>query len=449
MLGGGEVKLLDITSAYGVFAAGGKKAQSIAVLKVEDAKGRILQEDSPKPLKQVMDPEVAYLINNILSDDTARTPYFGGGGYLTLPGRTVAAKTGTTDLYKDGWTIGYTPDLVTGVWTGNNRGEPMKNGAGLSVAAPIWQAYMKSVLSGHPNKNFDIPSGIRTVVVDKLSGKLPSDDTPETKTEVFSSWGVPTEEDDIHKKVKVVSFAPDRLPPNNFPENLIEEKVFMELHSERPNISTWENPVIEWAIENGYNNIPNQIYDGPINESDGPLEIISPTNGLVIKNDFVITVKVATTEEVEELIFYYDGNMIKKLQSSPWRVSVNNINLDGKSHSVRVVMKRKSGSSLDRTVYIIAGGNTEQTMITLQDANSSTYPINLTANLTSNGQQLDIDKIEMYLDNIKRETFLPNSTGQYTSVINSGIKGQHTAWAIVFDKSDQQYTSNKINFSTT
>ena len=449
VLGGGEVKLLDITSAYGVFATGGRKAQSLAVLKVEDAKGRILEENSPKSLKQVMDPEVAYLINNILSDDTARAPYFGGAGYLTLPGRTVAAKTGTTDLYKDGWTIGYTPDLVTGVWTGNNRGEPMKNGAGLSVAAPIWQAYMKSILAGKPNKNFNVPSGIRTIVVDKLSGKLPSDASPETKTEVFSSWGAPTEEDSVHKKVKVVSFAPDRLPPKNFPENLIEEKVFIELHSERPNISNWENPVIEWAIENGYNNIPNQIYDGPINGGSGPLEIISPTNGLVVNNDFVITASVEEKEKVKELIFYYDGAVIKKLQSSPWRVPVNNIDLDGKSHSVRVVMKRESGSSLDRTVYIVAGGTTEQIMITLQDVNSSSYPINLTANLTSAGQQLDIDKIEMYLDNVKRETFLPNSTGAYTTIINSGIKGQHAAWAIVFDKSNQEYISNKINFSIT
>ncbi len=449
VLGGGEVKLLDITSAYGVFATGGKKAQSIAVLKVEDAKGRILEESLPKSPKQIMDPEVAYLINNILSDDTARAPFFGGGGYLTLPGRTVAAKTGTTDLYKDGWTIGYTPDLVTGVWTGNNRGAPMKNGAGLSVAAPIWQAYMKSILAGTPNKNFNIPSGIRTVVVDKLSGKLPSDDTPETKTEVFSSWGVPTEKDSVHKKVKVVSFAPDRLPPDNFPENLTEEKIFIELHSERPKNSDWENSVIEWALENGYNNVPNQIYDGPTNGGSGPLEILSPTNGLVVNKDFVITAGVENPEEVKELIFYYDGNVVKKLESAPWRVPVNDINLDGNSHSVRVMLKKKSGSSLDRTVYITAGGSSEQTMVTLQDVNNSSYPIKLTANLTDTGKQLNIDKIEMYLDNIKRETFLPNSNGVYITTIGSGIKGQHTAWVIVFDKSNQQYTSNKINFSIT
>lgn len=448
VLGGGEVKLLDITSAYGVFATGGKKAQSLAVLKVEDAKGRILEENSIKPLKQVMDPEVAYLINNILSDDTARAPFFGGGGYLTLPGRTVAAKTGTTDLYKDGWTIGYTPNLVTGVWVGNNMNEPMKNGAGLSVAAPIWQAYMKSILTGTPNKNFNIPSGIRTVVVDKLSGKLPSDATPATKTEVFSSWGVPTEKDTVHKKVNVVNFAPDRLPPKDFPENLIEEKIFIELHSERPNIPDWENPVIEWAIENGYNNIPNQIYDGPASGQSGPLEIITPTNGLVVNKNFVITAKVEISEEVEELIFYYDGNRVKKLQSAPWRVPINDVNLDGKSHSVRVVMKRKSGSSLDRTVYIIAGGATEQNMITLRDVNNSLYPVSLIADLTDSGKQLEIDKIEMYLDNVKRETFLPNSTGTYTTVISSGIKGQHAAWVIVFDKDNQQYMSNKINFST-
>lgn len=446
VLGGGEVKLLDLTATYGVFATGGNKAPLLSVLKIEDAEGRILEESSFKSPKRVLDPETAYLINNILSDDVTRAPFFGGGGPLTLPGRVVAAKTGTTDLYRDGWTIGYTPDLVTGVWVGNNWGESMKNGAGLSVAAPIWHQYMKNILAGTPSSSFTIPSGIRTVVVDSLSGKLPSDATPETKTEIFSSWGIPQETDDVHQKVKVVSVAPDRLPPPGFPENLIEERIFAELHSERPNNSAWENSVIAWAEDNGYNNMPRQVYDGS-SGSNKNLKIISPANRAIIDGNFIITAQIADESNIDELFFYYDDNLINRLQSAPWRVSINNPDLDGNPHPVKVKLVKNSGESEESVVYITAGSQINQTVIAMQDMSSSFYPINLTAELTDQSEQLDIDKIEMYFDGTMQETFLPNSTGQYITVINSGIKGQHTAWAVVVDKTSQRYTSNKINFT--
>jgi len=446
VLGGGEVKLLDLTSAYGVFATGGNKALLLSVLRVEDAKGRILEENSLKPPKRVVDPEIAYLINNILSDDAARAPFFGAGGPLTLPGRTVAAKTGTTDLYRDGWTIGYTPNLVTGVWVGNNWGDAMKNGAGLSVAAPIWHQYMKSILAGKPNNSFTVPSGIRTVTVDSLSGKLPSDATPETKTEIFSSWGIPQETDDVHRKVKVVTMAPDRLPPSNFPENLTEERIFTELHSERPNNPAWEDPVIAWAKDNGYNNVPRQIYDGSY-ENNKNLKIISPANGAIIDGSFIITAQIADQANIDKLFFYYDDNLINQLQSAPWRVSINNPDLDGNLHSIRVKLIKNSGEPEEGVVYITTGNQSNQAVITMQDISTSSYPINLTAKLTNQGQQLDIDKIEIYLDGTLQETFLPNSTGQYITIINDGIKGQHIAWAVIVDKTSQQYISNKINFT--
>lgn len=448
VLGGGEVKLLDLTSAYGVFATGGQKAKLIPVLKVEDSKGRILEENSPESLKQVLDPEIAYLINNILSDDAARAPFFGAGGMLTLPGRVVAVKTGTTDMYRDGWTIGYTPDLVTGVWAGNNRGELMNKAGGLSVAAPIWNGYMRKVLANEPNKSFSVPSGIRTVVVDALSGKLPSEATPTTKTEVFSSWGVPTTEDDVHQKVRVVKAAPDRLPPNNFPSELTEEKVFVELHSERPKNSAWENPVIAWALEHNYNNVPNQIYDGP---TDGPgnseLKIISPADGSTMDGDFFITAQIQNESEVDEVLFFYNHNLVAKLESAPWRVKVEDVILDNQTHPVTVKLLKKNGESTEVSVYIKASGITDQLMITMPDISTQSYPVNLTAQLTDQGKTLEIDKVEIYFDGAKRETFLPNSSGVYTTIIREGLKGQHTTWAKVISKSNKEYESNKINIS--
>jgi len=261
-LGGGEVTLFDLTAAYGVFATGGMRVPPVAVLKVEDQNGRVIEEYDPVKPRRELDAQIAYLINNILSDDNARAKFFGAGTNLTLSGRVVAAKTGTTNEYRDGWTLGYTPDLVTGVWVGNNDNESMKNGAGFNVAAPIWNRYMRSALAGVSNKSFERPAGIREVEVDTLSGKLPTDASPSTKTEVFTSWGVPNEKDSVHTKVRVVVSAPDKLAPDGFPSDLTEERVFTTFHSERPNSSNWENPVITWAKANGYNNVPTEYYGG-------------------------------------------------------------------------------------------------------------------------------------------------------------------------------------------
>lgn len=274
-LGGGEVTLLDLTSAYGVFAAAGMRVPTVSILKVEDKNGRVLEEHNPVKPRRAIDAQVAYLINNILSDNEARSKFFAGGN-LTLPGRIVAAKTGTTNEYRDGWTIGYTPDLVTGVWVGNNDNESMKNGAGLSVAAPIWNQYMRLVLAGTSSKAFTRPSGIREIEVDTVSGLLPTDDSPGTKTEIFTSFAVPTKEDNIHTKVRVVISAPDKLAPEDFPIDLTEERVFSVFHSERPNNSNWENSVISWAEANGHNNIPTEYYGGSADDIERALVMHIP-----------------------------------------------------------------------------------------------------------------------------------------------------------------------------
>lgn len=449
VLGGGEVKLLDLTAAYGVFATGGEKAKLLSVLKVEDEKGRVLEENSPAPRQRVLDEEIAYLINNVLSDDAARAPIFGAGGYLTLPGRTVAAKTGTTDLYRDGWTIGYTPDLVTGVWVGNNDGEPMDRAGGSIGAAPIWNGFMRQALADKPNKEFSIPTGIRTAVVDIVSGKLPTDATPETKTEVFTSLNMPSGNDDIHKKVRVVKSAPDRLPPANFPIDATEERVFTEFYSERPNNSAWETPVINWAKANGYNNIPNQIYDGPAGGgSGGEIQITAPANGSVISGNFTASVYIADESVVDKIEFYYDSTLAQTVKIKPWQTNIMGVNLDGKTHTVKAKLFKKGGGTAESSVSVTAGDGTTGVMITMQDVGASpNYPLTLTANLSDAGKSLLIDKVEIYFDSEMKEKFLPNSTGVYATIIKSGLKGQHTAWANLMDKGGRKYVSNKIQFT--
>jgi len=175
-LGGGDVSLLQMTSAFSVFANGGKKVPPVAILKIVDFEGTVIYEYKPPEGEQVIRPEHAFLISSILSDNQARSPMFGLNSALNLPFQ-VAAKTGTTNDFRDNWTLGYTPDLATGVWVGNADYTPMVNTTGLSGAAPIWSQFMQYAVPYISNNNptsFVIPPGISEKIVCNISGAEPS-----------------------------------------------------------------------------------------------------------------------------------------------------------------------------------------------------------------------------------------------------------------------------------
>jgi len=150
VLGGGEVKLLDITSAYGVFAAEGLKVPPVSILKIEDYQGNIIEENK-KTQQRVLSSETARMINDILSDNEARTPMFGPRSHLYFENYKVAAKTGTTDDFRDCWAVGYTPSITVGVWIGNSNNEPMiRKQPAATVAGPIFHSFLEKVLPNLP-----------------------------------------------------------------------------------------------------------------------------------------------------------------------------------------------------------------------------------------------------------------------------------------------------------
>ncbi len=184
-LGGGEVSLLELTSAFSVLADGGKKLPPVAILKIVDFKGNIIYEYQSPQAEQVVRPEHAFLISSILSDNQARAWMFGANSVLNLPFQ-AAVKTGTAgdprsaggvNVY-DNWTIGYTPDLVTGVWVGNADYTPMINTSGTTGAAPIWASFMTYaepiVSPNHAPTPFTFPSGIVERIICAVSGAEPS-----------------------------------------------------------------------------------------------------------------------------------------------------------------------------------------------------------------------------------------------------------------------------------
>ncbi len=355
VLGGGDVTLLELTSAYGVFATTGVYHAPVAVLKVEDKRGKILEEFKPTSGKKVLDPQVAYLINDILSDDAARALVFGMGGPLTIPGQTVAAKTGTTDGFKDAWTVGYTPKVVSGVWVGNNDNRSMNRAGGSIGAAPIWNGFMRRILANEENLPFPEPEGIVRVTVDSLSGKLPTDASPSTKTEIFTSWGVPKEKDDLHVRRRVVALAPDKLAPEGFPQELTEERIFTVLHSERPDYAPWENPVIAWAKANGYNNVPTEYYSGPADLSLLPeLAISSPGDGAKVEGEFKAVAVVRDPASVKEISFFYDSILQGQVSTAPYEYMIKPPTLDNKKHELLVRLTKLDGSQVEKKITITA-----------------------------------------------------------------------------------------------
>ena len=156
VLGGGEVKLVEMVGAYGVFANDGLRNPHTALLSVEDKDGNVLEEFEKRE-SRVMEPQVARQISSILSDNEARTPLYGANSQLHFPGTDVAAKTGTTNENRDAWVIGYTTSLVAGAWAGNNRTESMNQISGL-IVTPMWREFMDVALEKYPPGKFVSPS---------------------------------------------------------------------------------------------------------------------------------------------------------------------------------------------------------------------------------------------------------------------------------------------------
>ncbi|MCB9146761.1 MAG: penicillin-binding protein [Anaerolineales bacterium] len=187
-LGGGDVSLMEWTSAYSVLANGGVKVPPVAILKITTFDGQVVYEYEQPEGEQVIRPEHAYLISSILSDNEARNFTFGRNSALNLSFQ-VAAKTGTTNDIRDNWTMGYTPDLVTGVWVGNADYTPMINSSGLSGAAPVWSQFMEYAvpyLTNYSPTPFTRPNGIVDTIVCRLGGTEPTNECGGQFTEVFA-----------------------------------------------------------------------------------------------------------------------------------------------------------------------------------------------------------------------------------------------------------------------
>jgi penicillin-binding protein 1C len=300
-LGGGEVTLLDLTSVYALFANGGRQVPPVAITRIEDFRGELVYEYQLPAGEQVIRPEHAFLISSILSDYQARIPGFGTSPVINLPFR-VAAKTGTTNDFRDNWTLGYTPDLAVGVWVGNADYTPMRDTSGLTGAAPIWAAFMQEgiqQLTGGNPSGFSRPAGIIERVICSVSGTEPSKYCPTQRSEFFAADQPPLPADqDLWEEVVVDTWT-KKLWSNECP-GYIEEK--LGIHVDDPWGRKWlrnDKDGKEWAKQMGLTKTPYFITDENLcsaGDSRPILEFGSPGNeDIITTSPLDIYIKVDAT----------------------------------------------------------------------------------------------------------------------------------------------------------
>jgi 1A family penicillin-binding protein len=237
VLGGGEVSLLDMTSAYSVFANDGVRNPYNPILKVNDAQGNILEEHTPNP-EQVLPEQTAREITSILTDNVARTPAYGASSVLYVPTRQVAVKTGTTNDYKDAWIMGYAPNITVGAWVGNSNNTPMDKKVAGYIVAPMWRALMDKILPNLPAESFSPPNPVDPTLKPVLRGVWQGGVVtlnPDGQTETVSG-GVHT----------ILNWLSKSDPLGPAPLNPAQD----------PQYNNWEYSVRLWAATHGQTDAP-------------------------------------------------------------------------------------------------------------------------------------------------------------------------------------------------
>jgi len=355
VLGGGEVKPIEMAGAFASFSDGGTYHQPTSILKVEDHVGKVLYEYKSEENKfKALDPQIAYEITDILDDDNARQMVFGSRNSLDFgEDYHVAAKTGTTQEFHDAWTVGYSAKIATAVWVGNNDNTKMAGGAdGSVVAAPIFHDYMINFAN---NEDFKRPEGIQELTVEKYSSRLPSQYSKDTVKDIFASWQAPTERDNINIILKV-NRANNKLANDSTPAELIEEKLFTNLHNEwgddwkkYPN---WEGPVRSWAQGNGMNLLPPSEQDDSYS-SRPQVSITSPTNNQTVKNQITISVSNNSPQGVSSVKYYLNDTEIGSSTSSPYSTVFNTAKYANGSYKLTARLSDSNGVGAEGSVQII------------------------------------------------------------------------------------------------
>jgi penicillin-binding protein 1C len=314
-LGGGEVRLLELTNSYAALAARGQLAEPYAVARVRDAQGSVLYEREPSPTRTVLTPQHAYVLADILSDASARVTGFGQITPFDLP-FAAAVKSGTSTGYRDNWTIGFTPEIAVGVWAGNASGAPMVDVSGVEGAAPIWRDVMMAAALGRRMSWYESPPGIVEATVCAPTGLLPGPACPSPTRELFIAGTVPGETEHYWVRAADGSLAID--PPSE---------------------------ARAWAADAGF-----VLADA--RASGDPIRILAPAAGTIfvvapeLRDQHAIA-RAAAGAGVERVTFELDGTRIGEIGGG--RPVVALLPLDVGQHTLRAIALMRDGTTAAAT----------------------------------------------------------------------------------------------------
>lgn len=335
VLGGADVTPLEHTAAFGSLAAEGVLHPTTPILKVEDKNGKLLEEFKNQETR-ALDENVARTVTDVLSDNSARSFIFGSRSKLVLPDRPVAAKTGTTQEFRDGWTVGYTPSLVTGVWVGNSKNEKMKAGAdGVVVAAPIWNSFMRKALTGTKAEAFKKPKPSKAdkpILQGKLEGEAPIKVDRITDKEIPDScldrWPKDFIADKTVRAVHTILYYVDPSNPTGTPP---KDPI------KNPQFAAWEEPIQQWAKKNGYVEKRPPLESCDLRERRPTVTITSPSAGSTVRGASVgVAITVDGPRPLSRVIYTLDDQELPQTNPAATSATVDLGSVDNGFHTIGV-----------------------------------------------------------------------------------------------------------------
>lgn len=372
VLGGGEVKLIDHVNAYGIFANSGIKYNVESILQVDDSIGEKLYQWKSKNGENVLSEKITATISNVLSDDASRAYVFGAGGVLTLPGRPVAVKTGTTNNYRDAWTVGYTPSLVAGVWVGNTNNKEMKKGDGGSkMAAPIWNQFMRESLKDTAVEEFP---------------PLPENDTTKPILRGSNGGGITLEIDKVNGKIATSSTPPGYIIERTYvPGHSVLHYVIKDDPrgpapadpSEDPQYFIWEKAIQDWVTRKKETNPDwNVSFEEPPTEYDDvdglisapSLDVFSPTPSSTLNSRQIdVSVRAVAPRGITKVTYKIDDKYIGVIKKYPFDLSYYYYDLQNGVHVLSVVAEDDLGNRADQIIPFILQATVESPAIYWSD----------------------------------------------------------------------------------
>ncbi len=356
-LGGGETTLLDLTSAYSVFARGGDYIEEQSILEIKDYKGKKLFKAKKPNKKRAFSEEISFIISHILSDNVARAEAFGPNSYLRIPGKTAAVKTGTTNDKRDNWTVGYTNDVTVGVWVGNNDNTPMDSriASGITGASPIWSKIMTELLKkDYKDGILEKPAKVKALTVDAYLGGLPKDGHP-TRSEYYVEGTEPKDVSSFYKKLKISKANGKIANDVEIRQGAYDEKEFIVITENDP-VSTdgknrWQEAIDEWRNQQGDDKFKYPTENSDANADSVAVAFSNPGNESQVSSSFEVHAKITSIEKIKNVKIYANDKEIKNLDGHRDEIK-ETITLSDGLYTIKVVARNEKDKTGESSVEV-------------------------------------------------------------------------------------------------